>query len=76
VDSNPEAPYGQNNPFGENFFLVPHPDELQARAQQVRQDNQDAVRHYVELVLWGMIDRPDLVRLLVAVLWLWEDTET
>lgn len=76
MDSNADAHYGQNDPFGEDFFLPPHPEELRARAQQVRQDNQDAIRHYVELVLWGMLDRPDLVRLLVAVFWLWEDIET
>ncbi len=49
---------------------------MRARAQRVRQDNQDAVQHYVELVLWGILDRPDLVRLLVALFWLWEDIET
>jgi 5-methylcytosine-specific restriction endonuclease McrA len=69
-------PYGQNDPFGEDFFLVPYPEELQARAQQIRQDNQDASQHYVELVLGGMSDRPDLVKILVALLWLWEDIET
>jgi len=76
VDSNADAHYGQNDPFGEDFFLFPYPEELRARAQQVRQDNQDAVQHYVELVVGGMLDRPDLVRVLVALLWLWEDIET
>jgi 5-methylcytosine-specific restriction endonuclease McrA len=76
MDNNLGLPDGQNGPFGEEFFLVPYPEELRARAQQIRQDNQDAIQHYVELMLWGMSDRPDLVKTLVALLWLWEDIET
>ena len=76
MDINADARNGQNDSFGEDFFLVPYPEELRLRAQQVRQDNQDAIQHYVELVVWGMRDRPDLVRVLVALLWLWEDIET
>jgi 5-methylcytosine-specific restriction endonuclease McrA len=71
-----DAPNWQNDPFGEDFFLIPYPEELRVRAQQLRQDNQDAVHLYVELVLWGMRDRPDLVRVMIALLWLWEDIVT
>jgi hypothetical protein len=64
LNSNPNGPFGQNDPFGEDPFLPPHPEELRARAQQVQHDNQDAIRHYVELLAWGMLDRPDLERVM------------
>ena len=74
--TNPDLVYGKDDPFEENFFLIPYPEELRARAQQVRQDNQDYIQHYVELVVWSLRDQPDLVRVVVALFWLWEDIET
>jgi hypothetical protein len=76
LDDTQNWPNGQNDPFGEDPVLPLHPEELRARAQQVRQNNQDAIRHYVELLAWGMLDRPDLRKILIALLYLWEDMET
>jgi 5-methylcytosine-specific restriction endonuclease McrA len=60
------------DPFGEEFYLVP-PDELiRARAEQVHQDNQDALRHFVELAIWEALDNPDHLKVLISLLWNWK----
>lgn len=49
------------------------PDELiRARAEQVRQDNEDALRHFVEVVIWGALDTPDHLKALITLLWNWK----
>ena len=61
-----------NNPFGEYFYLMPYEEEIRARAEQVCRDNQDALRHFVELAIWESLDDPDQMRVLLSLLWLWE----
>ena len=71
VDGSADRWGDQNDPFGEEFYLVP-PDELiRARAEQVRQDNEDALRHFVELAIWDALDKPDHLKVLVSLLWNW-----
>ena len=74
-DTNSGAIGWQNDPFGEDFFLVPHEEETWARAEQVAGDNRDAFRHYVELLVWEVQGNPDLLRIAISLLWLWEDVE-
>jgi 5-methylcytosine-specific restriction endonuclease McrA len=68
---NPDFWGDQNDPFGEDFFLLPS-EEIRARAEQILGHNQDALRHYVELAIWYAQDNPDLVKVLLSLLWLWE----
>jgi 5-methylcytosine-specific restriction endonuclease McrA len=71
-----EARYrGEPDPFREDFYLVPHAEESWARIEQVAQDNQDALRHFVELAIWESLDNTDLHRVLLSLLWLWEDID-
>ena len=74
-DTNSGAFDWQNDPFGEDFFLLPHEEEIRARAKQVLQDNRDAIRHHVEFLTWEMMDNPDLLRAFVSLLWHWEAVE-
>ena len=64
--------WDQSDPFGDDFYLVPHAEETWARIEQVAEDNQDALRHFVELAIWEALDNPDLLRALLSLLWLWE----
>jgi 5-methylcytosine-specific restriction endonuclease McrA len=72
---NPDFRGDPNDPFGENFFLVPHAEEIWARSEQLAADNQDHFRHFVELAIWGALDNPDLLKVLLCLLWLWEDVD-
>jgi hypothetical protein len=47
-------------------------EEIRARAEQILGHNRDALRHYVELAIWYAQDNPDLVKVLLSLLWLWE----
>jgi 5-methylcytosine-specific restriction endonuclease McrA len=69
---NPDPWKGQNDPFGEDFSFLSPDEEIRARAEQIHQDNQDALRHFVELAIWEAMDKPDLLKVLVSTLWLWE----
>jgi hypothetical protein len=71
-DGNSAAWGAQNDPFGEDFFLMPRDEEIQARAEQVSQDNRDALRHFVELAIWGALDQPDHLKVLITLLWHWK----
>jgi 5-methylcytosine-specific restriction endonuclease McrA len=64
--------WGDPNPFGEDFYLVPHDEEIRVRIEQVAEDNQDALRHFVELAIWEALDNPDLLKVLLSLLWLWD----
>jgi len=75
VDSNPDAFRGQNDPFGEDFFLAPYAEELAERAARMRDDNRDAIRHFVEVVAWESMDNPELSKAAVLLLWNWEEVE-
>ena len=75
VDHNSERWGDQNDPFGEDFYLVPHGDVIGAWIAQVSEDNQDALRHFVELTIWEALDNPDLLKVLFSLLWLWEDVD-
>jgi 5-methylcytosine-specific restriction endonuclease McrA len=65
----------QSDPFGEDFYLVPHAEEIWARSEQIAEDNRDALRHFVELAIWEVLDKPDLHKVLLSLLWLWEDVD-
>jgi 5-methylcytosine-specific restriction endonuclease McrA len=65
----------QNDPFGEEPYLMPHEDELRERAKQVLRDNRDALRHFVELATWGTLDQPDLRTILITLLLHWKDID-
>jgi hypothetical protein len=67
--------WGDPNSFGEDFYLVPHDEEIRVRIEQVAEDNQDALRHFVELAIWEALENPDLLRVLLSLLWLWEAVE-
>ena len=69
---NPDFRGDQNDPFGEDFFLVPSEEEIRARAEYMLGENRDYLRHYVELAIWYAQDNPDLVKILLPLLWLWE----
>lgn len=77
-NSNPDARHGPDNPFGEDpfgedFFLIPYEEEIRARAEQILQDNLNAVRHNFELLTWGISesDSPELIRVLIPLVWVW-----
>ncbi len=63
----------QNDPFGEDFFLLPHEEETWARAEQIAGDNRDALRHHVELLVWETRGDSDLLGIVVSLLWHMED---
>jgi 5-methylcytosine-specific restriction endonuclease McrA len=73
--NNPDYWGDQNDPFREEFYLLPHDEVLWERADHVMQDNQDALRHFVELAIWEALDNPDLLRVLLSLLWHWEDVD-
>ena len=75
VDHSSERWRDQNDPFGEDFYLVPHAEETWARIERVAEDNKDALRHFVELAIWGALDNPDLLKVLLSLLWLWDDID-
>ena len=52
----------QSDTFGEDFYLVPHSEEIWARIEWVAQDNRDALRHFVELAIWGLWITPIFTR--------------
>jgi hypothetical protein len=72
TDHNSDRWGDQNDPFREEYYLVPHDEVLWERAEQVRQDNLDALRHFVELAIWEALDNPDLLKVLLSLLWLWD----
>jgi 5-methylcytosine-specific restriction endonuclease McrA len=76
-DGNSVAWGNQSEPFGEDFYLVPHAEETWARSEQVAQDSRDALRHFVELAIWRALDLDDRdhLKVLLSLLWLWEDVE-
>jgi 5-methylcytosine-specific restriction endonuclease McrA len=65
----------QHDPFAEDFHLVPHEEETWARAEQILEHNQDALRHYVELLAWEMIGNSDGLKVLITLLWHWKDID-
>ena len=72
IEDNADHRWDQSDPFGEDFYLVPHAEEIWARSEQLAADNQDAFRHFVELAIWETLDNPDLRKILLSLLWLWE----
>jgi 5-methylcytosine-specific restriction endonuclease McrA len=74
-DSNAESFSWQNDPFEEDFVLVPPEEEVRARAEQVLRDNRDALRHFVESAIWEALDQPDHLKILVTLLWHWKAVE-
>lgn len=74
-DGNSGAWSNPDDPFREDLYLVPPEEETWARAEQVRQDNRDAMRHYVELLAWETMDNPGLRAIVISLLWHWEDID-
>lgn len=75
ADGSPNDWDQENDPFGEDFFLVPHEEETWARVEQIADDNRDALRHHVELLVWEARENPDLLKIAVSVLWHMEDVD-
>ena len=63
-------------PFGEDFFLMPHEEETWARVEQIADDNRDALRHHVEVLVWEAREDSDLLRIVVSLLWHIEDVDS
>jgi 5-methylcytosine-specific restriction endonuclease McrA len=62
----------QNDPFGEDFFLLPSEEEIRANAEEILGHSRDALQHLVELAIWYAQDNRDLVKVLLSLLWPWE----
>jgi hypothetical protein len=75
VDGSSEHLGWQNDPFGEDFFLPPYLEEVKERARIVREHNQDAVRHFVEVLAWETYDHPELRRWLIPLVWLLKEVD-
>ncbi len=71
-DSNAESFNWQNNPFREDFFLLLPEEEIRVRAEQMRQDNHEALRHFVELLVWEVQGNKDLLGVVISLFWNWE----
>ncbi len=65
----------QNDPFSEGFYMVPDEEEIWARAEHVFGDSRDAIRHHVELLVWETQGTPDLLKIVVSLLWHWDDVD-
>jgi hypothetical protein len=73
---NPDFQGDQNDPFGEDFFLLPAEEEIRAKAEEILGHNRDALRFHVEQAIWDAQDNPDLVKVLLALLWQWEAVDS
>jgi 5-methylcytosine-specific restriction endonuclease McrA len=76
TEDNADYRWDQSDPFGEDFYLVPHAEEIWARGEQLAADNQDALRHFVELAIWEALDNRDVLKVMIRLLWLWEDVDS
>jgi hypothetical protein len=65
------------DPFRDDFFFVPHEEETRARIERIGEDNQDALRYFVESAIWRAMDLDDRdhLKVLLSLLWLWEDID-
>jgi hypothetical protein len=70
-----DAPNWQNDPFGEDFFLVPYEEETLAHAKQMLRDNRDAIHHYVDILGWETFDYPEIRKFLIRLLWHWDEID-
>lgn len=75
ADSDSGAWRDQDDPFREDSVLVPHEEETQARIERIAEHNWDYLRHFVEFAVWEALDSPDLLKVLLSLLWLWEDVD-
>src|SRR5215217_4263031 len=75
-EDNSDHWWDQSDPFGEDFYLVPHSEEIWARSAHLAEANRDALRHFVELAIWESLENPDLHKVLLSLLWLWEDVDS
>lgn len=72
---NPGSWGEQSDPFSDDSYLVPHEEEIWARATHVFGDSRDAIQHYVELLIWETQGTPDLLKIVVSLLWHWDDVD-
>ena len=77
TEDNADRRWDQSDPFGEDFYLVPHAEEIWARNEQLAAEDQDYFRHFVELAIWRAMDLDDRdhLKVLLSLLWLWEDVD-
>src|SRR5215210_1838018 len=77
IEDNADHRWDQSDPFDEDFYLVPHAEEIWARSEPLAVDNQDHFRHFVELAIWRAVDLDDRdhLKVLLSLLWLWEDVD-
>jgi 5-methylcytosine-specific restriction endonuclease McrA len=75
VDADQHTWSEQRDLFGEELLLLPPEEETWARVEQVAEDNRDALRHYVELLIWETQENPDLRTIVVSLLWHWDDVD-
>jgi len=69
-----EPVYGNQDPFEEEF-VFPYKEEIRERARIVLEHNQDALRHFVEVLAWETFDHPALRKYLVPIFWLLKDID-
>jgi hypothetical protein len=69
---NPDYRGDQNDPFGEDFFLLPSEEEIRAKAEEILGHNRDYLRFYVEQAIWQAQDNRELLKVLLSLLWQWE----
>ena len=77
TEDNADHRWDQSDPFGEDFYFVPHPEEIWARSEQLAVDNQDYFRYFVESAIWRAMDLDDRdhLKVLLSLFWLWEDVD-
>ncbi len=73
MESNPDHRHEQNGFFEEEIIFMPYEEEIRMRAEQILSDNQDALRHSVDVVGWETFDYPEIRRFLIPLLWHWAD---
>jgi 5-methylcytosine-specific restriction endonuclease McrA len=65
ADDHSSDPWGDQSPE----------EEIRARAEQVLQDNRDALRLFVEQALWDALDQPERLKDLMTLLFHWKDVD-
>jgi rubrerythrin len=68
-DHNPNLPDEPNNPFEDEYYLLPCEEEIRLRAEQVQRDNQHALRHFVDVLGWETFGYPEIRQFLIPLLW-------
>jgi len=75
MESNSDHRHEQNGFFEEETIVMPYEEEIRMRAEQILSDNQDALRHFVDVVGWETFDYPEIRKFLIPLLWHWADID-